>query len=249
MPRSAWLSLDLFALYQNPEDLLNGPFQFAFDTDRTLFQWLDKRPDRMKNFNTWMEGHRQGRKSWFQSFPVERLNSPRIQKNTGAVMLVDVGGGQGHDLEAFRNAFPESNGRLILEDLPKTIDELPDHRKCLMEAIKYDFCTPQPIIGARAYYFRSIFHDFPDSKCLDILRSTTSAMERGYSKLLINDWVLPDKGASFQAAMMDLNMMANLAGKERTESQWKYLLDQAGLVVVEIWGSSDEERVIEAVIK
>lgn len=74
-------------------------------------------------------------------------------------------------------------------------------------------------------------------------------MERGYSKMLINDWVLPDKGASFQAAMMDMNMMANLAGKERTESQWKSLLDQAGLLVVEIWGSSDEERVIEAVLK
>ncbi len=67
--------------------------------------------------------------------------------------------------------------------------------------------------------------------------------------MLINDWVLPDKGASFQAAMMDMNMMANLAGKERTESQWKSLLDQAGLLVVEIWGSSDEERVIEAVLK
>lgn len=74
-------------------------------------------------------------------------------------------------------------------------------------------------------------------------------MERGYSKMLINDWVLPDRGASFQAAMMDMNMMANLAGKERTESQWKSLLDQAGLLVVEIWGSSDEERVIEAVLK
>lgn len=65
-------------------------------------------------------------------------------------MLVDVGGGYGHDLEAFRNAFPESSGRLILEDVPKAIDELPDRRKCLMEAIKYDFCTPQPIIGTCA---------------------------------------------------------------------------------------------------
>lgn len=67
--------------------------------------------------------------------------------------------------------------------------------------------------------------------------------------MLINDWVLPDQGASFQAAMMDMNMMANLAAKERTESQWKSLLDQAGLLVVEIWGSSDEKRVIEAVLK
>ncbi|CAO1599683.1 hypothetical protein XANCAGTX0491_003398 [Xanthoria calcicola] len=176
----------------------------------------------MANFNTWMEAHRQGRKNWFHSFPVERLNSPRISKDPEAVMLVDIGGGYGHDLEAFRNAFPECSGRLILEDVPKAINELPDRRKCLMEAI---------------------------NKCLDILRCTTLAMERGYSKMLINDWVLPDKGASFQAAMIDMNVIANLAGKERTESQWKSLLDQAGLLVVEIWGSSDEERLIEAVLK
>lgn len=68
----------------------------------------------MKNFNTWMEGYRQIRKSWFQNFPVERLDSPRISADTEAVMMVGVGGSQGHDLEAFRNAFPESNGRLIL---------------------------------------------------------------------------------------------------------------------------------------
>lgn len=65
-------------------------------------------------------------------------------------MLVDIGGGYGHDLEAFRNAFPESSGRLILEDIPQAIDELPARRKWLMEAINYDFCTPQPIIGTCA---------------------------------------------------------------------------------------------------
>ena len=101
----------------------------------------------MANFNTWMEAHRQGRKNWFHIFPVERLDSPRISEDPDAVMLVDVGGGYGHDLEAFRNAFPESSGRLILEDIPKAVDELPDRRKFLMEAIKYDYCTPQPIIG------------------------------------------------------------------------------------------------------
>ena len=74
-------------------------------------------------------------------------------------------------------------------------------------------------------------------------------MEPGYSKILINDWVLPDQGSSFRAAMMDLNMMANLSGKERTESQWEALLDQAGLTIIELWGSADEERVIEAVLK
>ncbi len=95
-----------------------------------------------------MEGHGQARKPWFSSFPVEQLNTPRLSEDEEAVFMVDIGGGKGHDLEAFRIAFPEAKGRLILEDLPKTIDALPDHRKPLMEAIKYNFfTTPQPVIG------------------------------------------------------------------------------------------------------
>ncbi len=74
-------------------------------------------------------------------------------------------------------------------------------------------------------------------------------MEPGYSKLLINDWILLDKGSSFPAAMMDLHMMAMLAAKERTESQWKRLLESAGLTIVKIWRSGGEEGVIEAVLK
>ena len=143
--------------YQNPEDPTNGPFQFAFETDLSFFQWLDERPHRLKIFNTWMEGHRQGRKSWFQNCPSERLDCPKLAGDTEAVRIVDVGGGQGHDLEAFRNAFPTAKGRLVLQDLPKTIDELPDHRKPLMEAIKYDFSTPQTVIGMGIAYCISRF--------------------------------------------------------------------------------------------
>lgn len=104
------------------------------------------------------------------------------------------------------------------------------------------------LAGARAYYFRSIFHDFNDEQCHKILCNTATAMEPGYSRMLINDWVILEKGSSFPAAMMDLNMMANLAGKERTESQWRRLLESAGLTIIKIWGNAGEDAVIEATL-
>lgn len=93
-----------------------------------------------------MECHRQGRKQWFQSLPIERLDSSRLLEQR-AIFIVDVGGGHGHDLEAFRIAFPGAKGRLILEEQAETIEELPSQRAPLMEPIVYDFFTPQPIFG------------------------------------------------------------------------------------------------------
>lgn len=70
-------------------------------------------------------------------------------------------------------------------------------------------------------------------------------MKRGYSKLLINDIVLPDTGATRFATISDINMLALLAAMERSEAQWRKLLEQAGLKVIKVWQGTPES-VIEA---
>ena len=57
-------------------------------------------------------------------------------------------------------------------------------------------------------------------------------MKRGYSKLLINDLILPDKGAHPYLAMMDITMMCLLNARERTQRQWRELLESEGFRVV-----------------
>lgn len=54
------------------------------------------------------------------------------------------------------------------------------------------------------------------------------------SRILIDEVVLPDTGAHWQATMADITMMINLGGKERTGRQWKSVADSAGLRVEEI---------------
>ena len=71
-------------------------------------------------------------------------------------------------------------------------------------------------------------------------------MRSNYSGLLINDYVVPETGASLHSAAIDLQMMALVAGMERTESQWRDLIDACGLAVVKIWYSRGGlESVIE----
>ena len=75
-------------------------------------------------------------------------------------------------------------------------------------------------------------------------------MKKGYSRILLNEWILPDTNCPLFPAGMDLNMMALHAGMERTERQWRELLDSAGFEIVNFWyPPGDGEGVIEAVFR
>ena len=106
--------------------------------------------------------------------------------------------------------------------------------------------------GARAYYTHFVLHDWPDDKCREILRHLISAMTPGYSKLLLNESVLPDVGCPSFFAAGDINMMSIMAGKKRSRGQWLELLQSVDLDVIEFWNSSDDgaddEGVIEAML-
>lgn len=75
-------------------------------------------------------------------------------------------------------------------------------------------------------------------------------MTPGYSKLLVNDVVIPDQGADIFDVQLDLTMMCALAGEERSEGQWRDMLDQVGLKVVSVWTRAQgAESIIEAELK
>jgi hypothetical protein len=74
-------------------------------------------------------------------------------------------------------------------------------------------------------------------------------MEKEYSRLLINDYVLPETGCDLHHGLLDIAMMTLACGVERTEKQWRELLDAAGLEIVKIWSSPGVESVIETKLK
>ena len=69
------------------------------------------------------------------------------------------------------------------------------------------------------------------------------------SRLLIDDFALPDKECPLFPALMDMNMMALFPGMERTESHWQRLLGSVGFKVVEFWTpDTKSQSLIEAMI-
>ena len=60
-------------------------------------------------------------------------------------------------------------------------------------------------------------------------------MTKGYSKLLINEHVIPNKGAQPEGTSLDIVMMAVFSSLERTERNWTELLTSAGFNIIKIW--------------
>lgn len=106
-------------------------------------------------------------------------------------------------------------------------------------------------LGARVYYLRNILHDWSEQKCIEILASIKPSMTADWSVLLIDEIVLPEKGAPWRAAQLDMEMLVHLAGAERTEKEWRKLLDAAGFEVKRIrqYSLDRGESVIEARLK
>lgn len=72
-------------------------------------------------------------------------------------------------------------------------------------------------------------------------------MTRGYSKILINENVVPDREAYWETTGLDILMMAVFSAKERTEQNWRDLLEPVGLRIVNIWTyEKGTESLIEA---
>jgi demethylsterigmatocystin 6-O-methyltransferase len=66
------------------------------------------------------------------------------------------------------------------------------------------------------------------------------------STLLIDEAVLPEKGARWMVMQRDLTMMALFNAAERSEIQWHTLLQQAGLRIEEL--RCYDERMADCVI-
>ncbi len=127
--------------YKSLTNPTNTPFQRAFKTEKTPFQWVQDYPLKMKHFGQWMAAQRQGMPTWLSVYPVEA----ECKGSNAEVLFVDVGGGYGHQCTALKKTFPHLPGRLILQDLPQVLQHaIPTEG---VEPMAQDLFSPQTIKG------------------------------------------------------------------------------------------------------
>ncbi|KAL4804202.1 S-adenosyl-L-methionine-dependent methyltransferase [Aspergillus unguis] len=231
--------------YRNPTSASDTAFSLGYNSELDFFQHVQREPITARQFNNHMGVYAQGRARWMDPgfYPVQEqlIEGANITKDD--VLLVDVGGSFGHDLLEFHRKWPGVPGRLVLQDLEQVVASVKDLPS--IEVTGHDFFTEQPVKGARAYYMHSVLHDWPDEQCFKILAKLVAAMKPGYSKLLVNENVIPDTGAYWETTSLDLIMM-QIGAAERTERQWHTLLESAGLKIIKIWTA---QRGVESLIE
>ncbi|KAF2170824.1 hypothetical protein M409DRAFT_18797 [Zasmidium cellare ATCC 36951] len=223
--------------FTEPTTQGTGPHAFTFGAP--FWKRLSAEPLLAEAFNRGMTVSHTARGLPAECFPFS-TETAALNLSPQDVFLVDIGGGMGHQTRLIQQKFPSIPGRAIVQDLPHVVahassqQEQQETQTTGIEFQAHDMFAPQPVHGAAFYFLSAILHDWTDGPCLEILGHVRGAMRKGYSRVLVADWVLPDQGARLADACQDLWMLADVCGKERTKSEWEHLLTQAGLKIKEI---------------
>ncbi|PIB80140.1 hydroxyneurosporene methyltransferase [Mycobacterium celatum] len=161
--------------------------------------------------------------------------------------IVDVGGGQGPLLAAILTAAPASRG--VLYDLPSVVEAAPNLlcRHNVADRVQIatgSFFDAIPA-GGDAYVLKNIVHDWPDEKAVQILRNVRAAAGPRATVLLV-EMVIPGHDREFAGKWADLEMLLNLAARERTAAQYRDLLSQAGFRMTRVVQTASPLSVVEA---
>jgi hypothetical protein len=166
--------------------------------------------------------------------------------------IADIGGGYGELLGAVLIAHPATSG--ILFDLPHAIENARPHleksgvfERC--EVVSGSFFEKVPT-GADLYMLKSVIHDWDDERAVEILTNVRRAMGTT-ARLLLIERLMPERMTSGpehrSLARTDMNMLVAHAAPERTETQWRRLLESVGFSVVGVTSITATSTVIEAV--
>ena len=154
-----------------------------------------------------------------------------------AKMIVDVAGGTGALLEALLRANPAARGTLV-----ETVEVAAEAKKSLlssklasrMEIYACDiFQGPIPA-GGDLYILSNVIHDWDDARALQILRTCRGAMS-SENRLLLVEEILPTKALDAPATVAsDFSMLLLTGGKERTEHEYRIMLESAAFELVSV---------------
>ncbi|TCM50473.1 methyltransferase [Kribbella sp. VKM Ac-2568] len=163
---------------------------------------------------------------------------------SGRSSVVDIGGGQGILLEAVLTAYEHLSGTVF--DLSHVVATKP--RSPALESrwssVAGSFFESVP--PADAYLLKSILHDWPDDRCVEILRTCTASLNPG-GVVLVVELILGRTGQEVLAAFSDLNMLVLPGGRERTETEYAALFTAAGLRLNRVLDTNSRMSILEAI--
>jgi O-methyltransferase domain/Dimerisation domain len=202
-----------------------------------IFEFLKQNPAEAQIFNDAMT-------------QISMMDSPAVADAynfDGIRSIVDVGGGHGLLLATILKK--NSNLRGTLYEMPHVLEGAkngplkPVMDRCTLAS--GDMFSSVPA-GADAYIMKHIIHDWPDDRCVQILKACRKGVNSG-GKLLVVDSVIQPGNDFSPSKFLDLQMLIFPSGCERTEKQFRDLFAAAGWKLSRIIPTMATDSIVEGV--
>jgi ubiquinone/menaquinone biosynthesis C-methylase UbiE len=207
------------------EVLRDGQPGYLKSTGRRFFEALADEPDVAAAYDVGMH----------EIHGAETIEMPKAYDFGAFDVVMDVGGGSGEVLMAILRANPGIRGRLF--DLPHVVART----KTLVKAaglegrcdlIGGDFFKEIPP-GADAIILRHVIHDWPEQDALRLLKNCREAISPS-GRVIVGEALIEETDTFTPVVRLDMAMLAYHGGAERTESEYRQLLEQADLKVTRV---------------
>lgn len=204
-----------------------------------FFQYLIENPEKSKIFNNAMVA--QYRKVFHNVLDIYDFSSCNV--------LIDIGGGKGSFVSMFLQKY--HNAHAVLFDLQSAIKEFDTsiYDENIMSRLKLksgDFFESVPE-GGDVYFLKTVIHDWDDEHAVKILQNVVDKMAP-HSRLLLIETIVPEKNSQDFSFLMDIQMLVQHGGRERSKTEYENLLKRADCKLKKIYNLSGMFHIIEATL-
>jgi len=222
------------------ESIMTGKTAAQLQGVEDSFELMGRTPELVHKFNAAM-------------VELTRLVTPNVLQSYdfgGISHLMDVGGGSGELLGAIAQQNRKLRGTVF--DLPRCAEAAGKHLRQIgvgdrVEFVAGDFFKTVPAIADHPQEHHSRL-DWDDARSVAILQNCRRALPDS-GKLLLVERLMPEmptmSDEDREQALSDLNMLRGPGGLERTEGQYRELLDRSGFDLVATY-SAGRFNLIEA---
>ena len=149
----------------------------------------------------------------------------------GIHTIVDVAGGHGFLLATILERNPHLRGTLYVME------------RCTLAS--GDMFSSVPA-GADAYIMKHIIHDWPDDRCIQLLKACRKGVNPQGRLLVVDSVIQPGNDFSL-GKFLDLQMLIFPSGCERTEKQFRDLFGAAGWQLRRIFPTAASDSIVEGI--
>jgi hypothetical protein len=214
------------------ESIRDGGVPFAKANGVDLFGYMDQN----KNFDLLFSQAMDAVENLTGNLFLEDFNWGAFDR------IIDVGGSKGSKSISILKSFPNLNA--VVFDRPQLIEAAKTHWQGkiaddVLGRIDFqpgDMFENLPVAESDndLYVFFAIFHGLSDEECVKVLNNLKSAIGAKKPYVLFGDAVAAEMNIDPVVAAFDMQMLIGTTGRERTQSEWKRLLDGAGFEIMEI---------------